>query len=642
MRTLALLVFLAVGVLTIPSSPEAGLFHDWSKRFGDAEDQSGSSIAVDGWGNILATGAFRGTVDFGGGPLISEGLTDIFVVKFDPDGNHLWSQRFGDVDYQGLSPTEVSADGEGDVIVTGGFTGTMDFGGGPLTSVGGGDIFVAKFDADGAHLWSKQFGDAGMQNGLSVAADGSGNVIVTGHFFGTVDFGSGSFTSAGNDDVFVVKFDANGNHLWSQRFGDGGSQFGQSVAADGSGNVVVTGDFFGTVDFGGGPLTSAGRADVFIAKFDANGNHLWSERFGDATGRGGNHWGEVTVDESGSVVLVGFLNGTADFGGGPLTSAGSSDISVAKFAPNGDHLWSKRFGDANYQVGNSVAVDGSGDVIVTGVFHGTVDFGGGTLTSRYGDIYVAKLDVNGGHLWSQRFGDDSSQGGNSVSADASGNVLVTGTFYGTVDFGGGPMTASNSDVFIVKFGEAPLPVRVTRFEATPRRGVVEVTWDVWSDESLESFTLYRRDDATSQAIVIAEGPFNTTTRSHIDTSVEPGATYQYELLIHTHDGDEIRSSVATVTVPALKATLGQNFPNPFKPTTTIEYTLSEHASAVLGIYDAAGRLIARLDQGVREAGTHQVEWNGRDADGRAVGSGVYFYKLEGVRSIGAKKMVLVR
>jgi hypothetical protein len=190
--------------------------------------------------------------------------------------------------------------------------------------------------------------------------------------------------------------------------------------------------------------------------------------------------------------------------------------------------------------------------------------------------------------------------------------------------------------------EGPLPVLITSFEAINRNGAVEVNWDVWSDEALESFALYRRDGARPQPIVIAEGPFDSATRSHVDANVEHGRTYYYELLIHTQNGDDIRSAVATVTVPALAATLGQNFPNPFKPATTIEYTLSEQSSAVLGIYDATGRLVARLDQGVRDAGTHRVEWNGRDADGRAVGSGVYFYRLEGAPSVAPKKMVLVR
>ena len=109
--------------------------------------------------------------------------------------------------------------------------------------------------------------------------DGSGNVFVTGIFSGTVDFGGGNLVSAGSVDIFVAKYNANGVHQWSKRLGGTGGEIGQAVAVDGSGNVVVTGDFSGTVDFGGGNLVSAGSSDVFLAKYNASGVHQWSKRF---------------------------------------------------------------------------------------------------------------------------------------------------------------------------------------------------------------------------------------------------------------------------------------------------------------------------------------------------------------------------
>ena len=96
--------------------------------------------------------------------------------------------------------------------------------------------------------------------------DSTGNVLVTGSFHGTVDFGGGLLPSGGGADVFIAKLDAGGGHLWSRRAGNAQDQNGTSIAADPSGNAFVAGDVFGTVDFGGGPLTSAGGADVFLAK----------------------------------------------------------------------------------------------------------------------------------------------------------------------------------------------------------------------------------------------------------------------------------------------------------------------------------------------------------------------------------------
>jgi len=119
----------------------------------------------------------------------------------------------------------------------------------------------------GKHLWSKCFGDGSIQIAYAVVDDASGNVIVTGYIEDTVDFGGGALTSAGGWDIFVAKFGSEGAHLWSKRFGDGSDQAAEAVAVDASGNAMVTGYFDGTVDFGGGALTSAGSFDIFVAKF---------------------------------------------------------------------------------------------------------------------------------------------------------------------------------------------------------------------------------------------------------------------------------------------------------------------------------------------------------------------------------------
>ncbi|NIO27869.1 MAG: T9SS type A sorting domain-containing protein [Candidatus Latescibacteria bacterium] len=445
-------------LLISPAAWGEDLIHLWSQRFGDGNGQFGRSVTVDNLGNVIVTGYFSGTVDFGGGPLTSAGSSDIFVAKFDPCGTHIWSHRFGDAD--GQFALSCTVDSMGNIVVTGEFWGTVDFGGEPLTSAGAKDIYVAKFDASGNHLWSQRFGDAGSQVAWSITTDSPGSVIVTGYFDNTVDFGGGILTSAGLLDIFVVKFDSGGNHLWSQRFGDATNQRAYSVTVDDSGNVVVTGFLEGTVDFGGGILTSAGLEDIFVAKFDPGGNHLWSRHFGDAGYQVA--WSIVT-DGSGNVIITGHFNNTVDFGGGPLTGAGGTDIFVAKFDSSGNHVWSQRFGDSTSQDAYSVAVDGSGNVVVTGYFVGTVDFGGGPLTSAgYNDIYVAKFDSGGNHIWSQRFGDSDDQLAESVVADGSGNVVVTGYFMGTVDFGGGPLTSvALDDIFLVKFGLTGMDYMVT-------------------------------------------------------------------------------------------------------------------------------------------------------------------------------------
>jgi len=387
-------------------------------------------------------------VDFGGGNLVSGGVQDIFVAKYNANGVHQWSQRFGTT--SGNAGTAIAVDGSGNVVVAGYFSGTVNFGGGNLVSAGNLDIFVAKYNASGAHLWSRRFGGAGNDICRAVAVDGSGNVVVTGSFSNTVNFGGSDLVSAGNVDVFVAKFNASGVHQWSQRFGSTSGDEGEAMAVDGSGNVVVTGYFQLTVNFGGVPLVSAGSGDIFVARYNASGVHQWSQRFGSTL----NDIGQaVAVDASGSAVAQGYFNGTVNFGGLNLVSAGGQDIFLAKYNSSGVHQWSQRFGSTGTEGGYAVAVFASGNVAVTGYFSGTVNFGGSDLVSAGDvDIFLATYNASGVHQWSQRFGGALGDVGQALAVNGSGTVVVTGSFNGSVNFGGGNLlSAGFEDIFVVRY-----------------------------------------------------------------------------------------------------------------------------------------------------------------------------------------------
>src|SRR5262249_5888590 len=132
-----------------------------------------------------------------------------------------------------------------------------------------------------------------------------------------------------------------------------------------------------------------------------------------------------------------------------------------------------------------------------------------------------------------------------------------------------------------------------------------------------SYTVYR-GSTNDPEVAIASGAV-TGTRSFIDHNTEAGQTYRYELLLTTTSGAQVRSQAVSVTIPRFSTALAQNSPNPFRGNTTIEYTLGDRARAVVGVYDAAGRLVARIDDGEREAGTYRTEWNARDVRGVQVG-----------------------
>jgi len=245
-------------------------------------------------------------------------------------------------------------------------------------------------------------------------------------------------------------FDTSGKYQWSRHFGDIGSQFGRSVAVDEGGNTYLTGDFGGTMNFGGEDLVSVDSADLYLAKFDSAGTHQWSKSFGDAEYQYGR---SVAVGVQGSVYLTGEFGGTMNFGGEDLVSGDSADLYLAKFDSAGEHQWSKNFGDAEYQYGRSVAVDAQDSLYLTGEFGGGMNLGGEDLVSAGStDLYLAKFDSAGTHVWSRHFGDIGSQFGRSVAVDAGGNAYLTGYFEGTMNLGGEDLVSEGSwEIFLAKF-----------------------------------------------------------------------------------------------------------------------------------------------------------------------------------------------
>jgi hypothetical protein len=301
-------------------------------------------------------------------------------------------------------------------------------------------------------VWSKGFGSTQNDQGFGIASYADGRVIVTGTFHETVNFGGSSLTTAGNGDLFVAAFDATGAHLWSKRTGGNADDSGTAVAIDGNGDILLTGSGFGSADFGGGPLQGVGG--VFIVKLASDGSHIWSQRVGSAGSDGGL---AIAADPSGNILVAGEFSQTADFGGGPLTSAGATDAFVAKYGSDGSFRWAKRFGGPGFDHAR-VVTDGAGNVLVTGRFRGTTDFGGGPVTSSrpelgWTDAFIAKYSPAGGLHWAKVFGDiDSDDVGSGIVADAAGNPILTGSFHDVVDLGGGPIGMINArSMLLVKF-----------------------------------------------------------------------------------------------------------------------------------------------------------------------------------------------
>lgn len=411
----------------------------WLRSYGDGADQYIGGVAVDASDNAYLVGTVLGSIDFGGGPQKSAGDGDAFLAKLDANGNHLFSKRFGNAGID--HATAVAASPDGDVVVVGFFSGTVDFGGLPLTSAGGLDMFVAKLDSEGQFLWVNGYGDLLDQVAVSVTADRSNHVILTGCMAGAVDFGAGPESATGDLDVFVLALDPEGNRLWSTVTGGVGTDCGNHVVADPDGNVFVGGSHTSAVDFGSGPVLGQGLSDIFLAKLDSSGQALWAQGFGDAADQS---IGGVALGPGGSVIVTGMFQGSVVIGSQTFTSEQDYDAFVARVGADGEALWSRTLPGEGDQRLYGAAVDSQGNILVSGAT-------GPWPTGL--DAYVASFSADGDALSESTWGGFDEQSAVSVAAFADDDMIVAGQFAGELTVGDSTReSAGRTDVFVVRLG----------------------------------------------------------------------------------------------------------------------------------------------------------------------------------------------
>jgi hypothetical protein len=413
----------------------------WAKSASGSGNDYANSITVDASGNTYVAGDFNSpTLTFGSVTLTNKDNTtdtyDLFLSKYNSNGNLLWAKSFGGLDDD--EAYSIKADASGNIYVAGWFKSTyIIFGSDTLTNsdTTGNytDLFLAKFDANGNVLWAKSAGGVDNDKANSVALDNSGNAYLTGYFYSsTLSFGTTTLTNTGLYDIFLAKFDPNGNVIWAKSAGGTDYDGASSVAVDGTGNIYLAGWFeSSTLIFDTTTLINVGYEDIFLAKYDAGGNVLWAKSAG---GNDGDEANSIAVDTSGNIYMAGnFSSDTIRFGSTALTNTGGDAIFLAKYNSNGTILWAKTAeGSAD---ATSLAVDNSGNSYLTGDFESaTLNFGSYTLTNTDNsentyDLFLTKYDANGNLSWAKSAGGTDDDGANAVAVDLSGNTYIAGWFY---------------------------------------------------------------------------------------------------------------------------------------------------------------------------------------------------------------------
>ena len=436
----------------------SGLCHEGAHRFsgawGDPMDQRAFGIAFDPAGHVWLGGYLEGTVDLGAGAVVANQV-DAFLLKLDDTGAFQTALHWANAGYQAVN--DVAVNGQGQVLAIGTYAGDADFGQGPLDNGGALSVFLLAVDGVGQSLWQKDFVETNVeQQGTHVAVvPGSDDVVAAGYFKGTL---GGLTTATGRFAVFAMRFSSDGTLQWEKHWGSvGENQRTDGLDVDAAGNVYLTGQLEGTIDFGLGALESTSATlDAFVAKLDPAGEGLWSVKIESPEDV---HAADVAAGPDGRVVVVGDFQDSLTVADSSLTSAapGERDVFVMVLSPDGSLETLKRGGDAGgSQLAEAVAIDAHGNIAVTGRFSSQLVMDGlllqaSSLTTR--DIFAVLLAPDLTPLWGKAFGQAAMHdGGLGVAFSPSFDVGIVGGLRSTADCGGMSLTSQGeADLFVACF-----------------------------------------------------------------------------------------------------------------------------------------------------------------------------------------------
>lgn len=458
-----LTLFLLNSVIVFGQTPTI----DWAKSAGGKANDYGNFICSDVNSNIFVCGEFSSdTMTFGNVQLYNSGSYDVYIAKYDSSGNVLWAKSFGKEGDDFAS--YICTDLQGNSYLAGSFVSDSLFIENDTLLNSNTDTteecFIIKFDPNGNVIWSQAFGGLGSDYCYGVSSDLNGNIYMAGYFSSpTILFGSTTLTNtfSGTNDIFLLKFNAVGNKIWAKSIGGINNEEVRGLKTDPNGNIFVIGEYNSpSVTFGSSTLTNNGAYDLFIVKFNSVGNVLWAKSSGGANDEKSI---SISIDPAGNIYSTGFyLSQQFQMGSFPLNNvsvASNGDIWIAKYNNNGEVLWAKSEGGSLFDKGIGITTDVNGNAYLTGYYKSdTLIFGTDTLLNASEDtrdFYMVKYNTNGNPIWAFSAGGENQDFG--FSNCIFGNSLyVTGKFESpNITFGDIVLTnifntGITYDIFIVK------------------------------------------------------------------------------------------------------------------------------------------------------------------------------------------------
>lgn len=433
---------------TAPRCPGEPL---WSRAFA-GEEVVASALVVEPGGDLYIAGGFSDTLQLEP-PMAAKTPRDTFLIRLRPDGERVWGRRFG-----GGAGDEVGLylDADGDLRLTVRCAYVIDLGNGKLTGTFG-DPAIARITPEGTTRWSRRI--VGLDSPLYAAPGQNGEMWLAGGLDGVVDLGDGPVAHPGWSDVLLLALSPEGEILRSAHYGDLGEQHATAVAVAPDGDVVLAGEFNGSLDFGDGPLYSGGHGDVFVARLTSDLTPRWALSFPAL----GLQYAKSVIADAHGVALAGYYYQGFDLGGGQLSELivpgpfEDTELApqgfLAAFDPTGQYRWSRQLGVTAASTVSAVRVGPGEGYVLTGAAAAAATLGGVQLGVGDGK-WLAVFEQNGTIQWHRSFGGDPLYWASPVPASTGDSVFVTLGGSGVHDFGAGPLGADGeASLFVAAFAQ---------------------------------------------------------------------------------------------------------------------------------------------------------------------------------------------
>jgi hypothetical protein len=493
-----------LSLLEFQSNGQTAPTWNWTRDVvcsGTTANSNAFGITTDANGNVFLAGYFQTSVTLGATTRTSVGGNDALIIKYDTQGNIVWSATGGGTGMDNANC--VAVDASGNVYVAGFFTTNATFGSLSITNPNPSysQIFLAKYDSLGTVQWVRTGGGSSNDYAEDLAIDAAGNVYMAGSYQSSTQFGMLTTNSAGLQDAFLVKYDPNGNAIWLRTGSGRALDNGYGVGCDNNGGVYFTGFFSDTATFSGQSVISAGGYDVYWAKYDTAGNLLYLHRAG---GTASDYGYSIAVHPSGDIHLTGGFSNTVVMGSDTLVSAGFSDAFLVRCDPAGDPVTASRFGGSGNDFGYDVVRTSAYGATVSGYFDGPFTVGNTVFPASFGsrDAFVAGFDFYCNNQWAVRAGGSGLDQSFAVATDPSDAVFFSGNYTGTAAFG--PTTLScgtRSSVYLSKLRSCD-SISVTGTQGfCVTNGIQSLTYTVSSPSSNYAY-VWSPTGSTSASITV--------------------------------------------------------------------------------------------------------------------------------------------